>query len=147
MKQLNQYKVIIDNMSMRKNVILTDITRINTHISKRVESLGRIKSYQNEYVGNDKLPVTKSVPTLTRNLNSFTNKLQEIVILEEIEINKLEVLRASKLNELGKIEEKINLLEKLIAKLNKAHQYKLDTLEQLMLDEFALLNNMTKDAL
>lgn len=145
MKNTSQYQSIIDNLGLKKNAILSEITRVSMNINKRQESLTRIKSYQNEYVGTDKLPITKSIPTLSRNLDSFTNKLQEIVLLEENEIAKLEYLRDTKLNELSKIEEKINLLNKLIDHINKKHQYKLSMLEQLMLDEFAVLKNMTKD--
>lgn len=146
MEQINQYQNIIEAFKLKKDNLLADITRVNTLINKRVESLGRIKSYQNEYVVGEKLALSKSVPTLTRNLNSFTNKLQEIVLLEEIEIGKLESLRESKLIELGKIEEKILLLEKLTNDLNQKYQYQLNTLEQNMLDEFVLLKQMSKES-
>lgn len=146
MEQINQYQNIIEAFKLKKDTLLTDITRVNTLINKRVESLGRIKSYQNEYVVGEKLALSKAVPTLTRNLNSFTNKLQEIVLLEEVEIGKLESLRESKLNELGKIEEKIILLEKLTNDLNQKYQYQLNTLEQNMLDEFVLLKQMSKES-
>lgn len=145
MEQINQYQNIIDAFKLKKDTLLSDITRVNTLINKRVESLGRIKSYQNEYVVGEKLALSKSIPSLTRNLNSFTSKLQEIVHLEEIEIGKLESLRESKLVELGKIDEKISLLEKLTNDLNQKFQYQLNALEQNMLDEFVLLKQMSKE--
>ncbi len=135
MKDLRQIQVIQQALIKQKEKILALIVRINDMINKKHDAIKKMLSYQNDYASNDRFNLTKSIPALNKNLDSFYKKLNQIILMEENEISALEKKREERFREIEKIDQKISLMTQFESNKKQEIAYEDERSNQKMMDD------------
>lgn len=138
MKNLQQMHVINHSLTKEREKLFFEIVRMNTLIEKKKDLIKRMLSYQNEYKNNPSMHLTRSVPILTKNFESFSKKLQDIVIKEEREIKSLMQTRDTKVTKVNVLDQKIKLLQQFAQEVLREIQLNKDKVEQLNMDDLSV---------
>lgn len=144
MKNLQQIKVIHDALNKQRDGFLAEVSKINMIIKNKKESIKKILSYQGEYAEEGKFVLSKRVPILNKNLDTFKGKLNSIILAEENEIDKLMKIRESKFEEIKKIDKKIELMASFKANREGEIAYASQQSEQSELDELSSREHIRK---
>lgn len=145
MKNLHHIQIIRSALNKQKEKIELDIARINRMIKNKKMSIKKMLSYQNEYSDEKKFTLSKCVPLLNKNLDTFKRKLNNIIIAEEHEIDQLMKIRASKMEEAEKIHQKIQVMDGFKEKKEKELVYEAEKSEQVNQDEMSSEAHKRKD--
>lgn len=137
MKNLQQIKVIHTALNKEKDKILSEVGKINILIKNKKESIKKILSYQGEYADEKKFLLSKSIPILNKNLNTFKGKLNNIILNEENEIEKLIKIRAEKFIKIEEIDRKLELMDGFKVRREGELAYELQQLDQAESDELS----------
>ncbi len=71
MKNINQVKTIHTALTREKERLMGELTRLNLHINRKVESVKKIMAYYRDYSEGNHLDLSKTVPILSKNLDFF----------------------------------------------------------------------------
>jgi flagellar biosynthesis chaperone FliJ len=141
MKNINQVKTIHTALTREKERLMGELTRLNLHINRKVESVKKIMAYYRDYSEGNHLDLSKTVPILSKNLDFFSSRMLEIIKIEENEIANLMKHRGSKLSEIEKIENKIRLMNHFSDKITAEVNLQRETQEQMNLDELTTIKH------
>lgn len=145
MKNLQQIKVIHAALNKEKDKILSEVDKINVLIKNKKESIKKILSYQGEYSDEKKFILSKSIPILNKNLNTFKGKLNTIILNEENEIEKLVKIRAEKFSEIEKIDRKLELMDGFKERREGELAYEMQQADQAESDELSSAKHIRKN--
>lgn len=135
MKDLRQIQVIQQALTKQKEKVLSLVARINDMINKKQDAIKKMLSYQNDYASSDRFNLTKSIPVLNKNLDSFHKKLNQIILMEESEINELEKKREERFREIEKIDQKMSLMTQFETNKKQEIEYENERSNQKMIDD------------
>ncbi|VVC77111.1 hypothetical protein AQUSIP_24380 [Aquicella siphonis] len=138
MKNLSQISVVNDALHRQREALMTDLRRINVHIRKKEDSLQKIIAYQNEYTNGTHLSISRSVPVLSKNLDSFTKKMNDIIHAEEMEIGKLMKARGEKLKQIEALDNKLKIMTHFSENIRLEQAIKTENIEQMIMDEMSV---------
>lgn len=139
MKNIDQVKTIHSALTKEKEKLMSDLLRLNLNINKKMESVKKILAYYQDYSQGNHLSLSRSVPALNRNLDFFSNRMLEIIRMEENEIANLVKHRGSKLNEIEAIENKIRLMNHFADTIQSEMIQKSENLEQMTIDDLSVV--------
>lgn len=145
MKDLKQIKSVIMALEKDRERRLGEILRINAYIKKKMDMVTKMENYQKDYESGQQFDVTKSIPTLHKNLNAFINKIRTIIKAEEVEIEKLNQHKKVKLDELQKLDQKIQMIEHFKETAKQEKIMKSEVSEQLVLDDLSSIKHSRGD--
>ena len=145
MENIKNIQIIKKSFDQERKKYLYEITKVNNLIAKREATIRKISAYQNEYTNKDNLVLSRTIPTLSRNIDLFTGKIADIIEIEKIEIQKLERMKVSMVTKIGNIDHKIKLMNHFEerAKLEKAVQ--VEKSDQRELDDLASTAHLRGD--
>lgn len=138
MKNLKQISIIHDALSKERESLMTDVSSINHKIRQKQDSLKKIIFYQNEYANGVNLNLSRSVPVLSKNLNSFTRRMNEIIRAEELEIAKLAQTKEEKLRQLETLDNKLMVMNQFSENIRLEQVTRSEKAEQFNLDEMSV---------
>lgn len=139
MKNLQQINLISHSLGKDREKLLFEIVRLNTLIQRKMELIEKMASYQHEYSNNPQFNLTRSVPALNKNLESFARKIQGIVVKEKIEAEKLIQTRDAKVEKLNTLDQKIKLMQQFTENLQHEMVLAKDKVEQLNMDDLSVI--------
>lgn len=137
MKNLNQVQLIENALNKEREKLLMELSRINTYLNKKIESIKKVVAYQKEYAEGVHLNATRSIPMLHKNLDFFSNKMKDIIIVEEREIQKLKTIQQNKLKEIELIDNKVKLMSAFSESILSEMAVKLESAEQSGIDDLS----------
>jgi flagellar biosynthesis chaperone FliJ len=134
-KNIAQIKVINDALTREKERFMGELARINIHLENKLNTLHRFMEYIKDYNENANYSMSRTIPALNRNLDSFSKKLQQLILVEEKEVEKLTALRAQKIKHIEEIEQKIKVMDHFETIAVTEKQSRMERSEQAGLDE------------
>lgn len=137
MKNIRQIEIINRVLENKRKKHLLEISRLNRFIDTKLGNIKKILSYQSEYTDEARLKLTRTVPSLSNNLESFTQKMTDIINTEQIEIQKLNDNKRSIMAELEKIDGKISVVKNFEKQVKLEKQQKIEQIEQLLIDDLS----------
>jgi hypothetical protein len=137
MKDKQQINTIQQALSSQKELLVANVSNINMTINKKLVVLKKFIEYQKEYTEAEQFRISRSIPTLVRNLEVFTGKIAHLIRLEEKEVEDLVKKRYAKLEEILKIEQKLKLMQHFLTVIQSEQDYELSKMEQRVIDDMA----------
>ena len=137
MKKMHQIKLIHAALERDHKRYLQELAKMNLLIAKKTATIQKMQSYKKDYARDSNLTLTKSVPGLYKNLDAFIQKIDDVIKLEELEMAKVERMRASILQSLSKLDQKIKLMDIFSNRVVTEELFQENKLEQAMLDDLS----------
>ncbi len=97
MKNIAQIKVINNALGKERDKFMSELVKVNAYLETKMTTLKKFTDYLREYSESESYSLSRSVPALSRNMNSFSLRLQQIIMAEEKEIEKLVNLKNEKI--------------------------------------------------
>jgi flagellar biosynthesis chaperone FliJ len=138
MNQISQYEKINSFLAKECDVVKSRIMSISAMIHKKNDHIRQLISYEQEYEQNKSLVFSKSMPLFNQNMTSFIAKLHVVIMQENDAIIGLKRNRDGWMKKYQQLSAKTALIEKIINKIKRHQQIKLDVIEQGMLDEMTI---------
>jgi flagellar biosynthesis chaperone FliJ len=145
MKNLQQIKAIGDVLDAKKSKLIADHANIIAYIKRKLDNIQKFREYQKEYTAENHLLLSKSTPLLHKNLNSFLDKIESIILKEQHEIDMLELRRRGLQDEIEKFDQKINVMDKFEEKIHFDMKQRNERNEQSFMDDLAVNNKVRSD--
>jgi hypothetical protein len=122
MKNIAQIKVINNALSKEREYLLNELAQVTTHLDGHLKTLNKFMNYLREY-----------------------NELHQIILIEQKEIEKLQVLQKDKLKKIQEIEQKIHVMDHFEDVAVTEKRVRQDKSEQSNLDELNSLKHSRGD--
>lgn len=135
MQDIRQVQLMSKVISKQREKQLAELARVNSHIHKKMELIHKMSGYLNDYSDENRLQISRSIPTLSKNLLSFSKKIEVVIIEETKEVDRLKEIRSILVKEIESIEKKLDLMATFEEKIKQELAKKLERLEQIALDE------------
>lgn len=145
MKNLKQVQIIHTALSKEKDRLLSELSKMNLRVNKKMESVKRVLAYYREYSEGNHLSLSKSIPALHKNLDSFSNRMLDIVKIEEVEIANLVKHISSKLKEIEVVENKMKLMDHFSGTIISDNNVRLENIEQMTIDDLSSMKHTRGD--
>lgn len=137
MKNLKQVKLIEGVLHQEREKLLMELSKINTYLNKKIFSMQKVIAYQKEYAEGVHLNVTRSIPMLHKNLDFFSGKMKDIILVEEREIQKMVTIQQNKLKEIELIDKKVKLMSVFSKSIVSEMVMKMESYEQSSIDDLS----------
>lgn len=137
MKNLKQVEMIRNVLDKEREKLLLELSKINIYLNKKVSALQKVLAYQKEYAEGKHLNNTRSIPMLSKNLDTFSNKIKTIIINEEKEIEKLVHGQKKKLQEIESVDSKVRLMSVFSESIISEMLLKMEHIEQSSMDDLS----------
>ncbi len=133
----NDRQILLINKALRsqRDSFLSELTKINRFIEKKLANIKKIMLYQNEYSSNDNLKLSKTIPALHKNFNLFNKKIDKVIEIEEIEIENLKKTQKTMLDKIEELNQKIKVMNQFKEKSDLQKRMESEKKEQKYLDE------------
>lgn len=133
----NDRQILLINKALRtqRDSCLSELSKINRFIEKKLANIKKIMLYQNEYSSNDNLKLSKTIPALHKNFNLFNKKIDKVIEIEEIEIEKLKKTQKSMLDKIEELNQKIKVMNQFKERSDLQKRMESEKKEQKFLDE------------
>lgn len=142
MNDIKQIRLIIGSLQKDKERYLRELSAFNSAIFNKESMIAKMQDYQNDYLNNYNLKLSKSIPGLHQNITMFVKKIALVISQAEQEVCAIDNMKKQTLTRLQDIDKKIELMkvfeEKQLITLKKEE----DKQEQAALDDLA--SNMDK---
>lgn len=135
MQDIRQVQLMSQVISKQREKQLAELARVNSHIHKKMELIHKMSGYLNDYSDENRLQISRSIPALSKNLLSFSKKIEVVIIEETKEVDRLKEIRSILVKEIESIEKKLDLMATFEEKIKQELAKKLERLEQIALDE------------
>jgi len=139
MKDLNQIQLIQTALTKEKEKHLHELAIVVKNIEKKMLTISRMVVYQNEYVNADNLQLSKSIPSLTKNLYAFSEKITDLIQQAECEVLNMQKTKETILQSIEKVDNKIKLMNVFEEKAKREVFLKTERQEQTIADDLASL--------
>lgn len=136
MKNARQIQLIHKTLTKEKDGFLFELGKLNKTINNKLASIQRMIAYEKEYLQGDNLKLSKTKPALSKNLQSFTKQINDVVKQAQYELDTMHKTQTFLHKQIEEIDKKIELMKvfndrikvNLVTKANKAEQTLLDDL-------------------
>jgi len=145
MKNIAQIKVINNALNKEREKFLFELARINLFIENKLNTLRKFMDYMRDYTEGESFNLSRSIPSLNRNLNSFSTKIQQIILMEEKEIERLLYLKGQKLKNIAEIEQKIKVMDHFEDVAITERHVRMENHEQSSMDELNSIKHTRGD--
>lgn len=135
MKNLGQIKVINKILENDKKNHLLQLGQVNHMIERKIANLKKILLYKSEYTNKENLTLTRRVPALSQNLENFTQKISDLITKEESEITKLQQSKKLIIEDINKLDNKINVMQTFADRAKNEIRIKKEQIEQSNMDD------------
>lgn len=139
MKNEGQINIINKSLQFERDKMLQELNRINIYLSRKIASMKKILSYRDEYTKGNKLKISRSVPALLCNLESFTSRIHSLLREEENEIEKAKGMQRTVIGKIEKLDQKIKLMNGYRAEIKYAAMMEKEKIEQRLSDDLSSL--------
>jgi len=146
MKNLNQIQVIQNALSKEKEKYFHELTNVLKNIEKKMMTISRMIVYQNEYANTDNLKLSKSIPSLTKNLYAFSGKIADLIQKAEIEIVNMKKTKETILQSIEQLENKKKLMNIFEEKAKKEIFLQAEKQEQAIADDLVSMKHAGGDS-
>ncbi|MHB1948804.1 MAG: flagellar FliJ family protein [Gammaproteobacteria bacterium] len=137
MKNEAQVKMIHKNLMSEKDGFLFELSKINKVINQKMATIQKMLSYQHEYLYGDHLKLSKTNPTLSKNLHLFTKQIDDVVKQAQMELDSIKSTQSYLLKKIADINKKIELMNVFHKRINDAKVDKEKRAEQSLLDDLS----------
>ena len=137
MNDIHQIELITNSLLKEKEKYLFELEKINTSIKNKLSMIDKMKSYQDDYLNNSNLMLSKSIPVLHKNINFFVKRINVVISQAESEISSLGKMKISILESVEKINRKIDLMDVFAKKSKSALKMQEEKREQNTLDDLS----------
>lgn len=110
MQDLNQVKLLSKVIGKEKEKHLYELANINRSIATKLNLVNKMAGYLQEYHDQSNLTVSKSSPSLTHNLASFTKKIDLVIAQTNTEIEKLQHSKHELIKKIEDYDQKLELM-------------------------------------
>lgn len=142
MQDLHQIEVIKKALEKERERYIFDLAKQNEMIAKKVHLTQKMSSYLSEYTNDKNFKMSKSIPSLYINLNSFSHQIEDVIEKTEIEITHLKKSTMILFGKIEKIDQKIKLMDVFSDRIVQAKILKNEKREQLALDDLAAIKQI-----
>lgn len=137
MKSLRQIEIITKILDAERDKHLAEIGRLNDAITKKIANIQRIQSYQKEYSDSNNLRLSRTVPILSQNLESFTMKIADLIAKEYLEIDKFNQAKERVMKALNVIDGKISVMNNFANRIKNEMETQANKQEQAIIDDLS----------
>ena len=142
MKNLSQIQVIQTALTKEKEKHLHELAIVVKNIDKKMTMINRMVVYQNEYVNSDNLKISKSIPSLIKNLYAFSGKMDDLIKKAEIEIVEMQKTKEAILTTIEQVDNKIKVMNIFEESAKKEAFLKAEKREQAMADDLVSIKHV-----
>ncbi|MDR3476546.1 MAG: hypothetical protein P4M14_00765 [Gammaproteobacteria bacterium] len=137
MENLKNIQIIKKSYDLERKKFVFEMHKVNNLIARREATIQKITAYKKEYTHQDNLKLSKSIPALSKNIDMFTAKIDGIIDIEKVEIEKLMKIKSSIISKIASIDHKIKLMGHFEEKAKAAKALKIEKSEQTSLDDLS----------
>ncbi len=137
MKNLHQIQLIQTALTKEKEKYLHELEIVSKNIEKKMMTISRMVVYQNEYINIDNLKLSKSIPSLTKNLYAFSGKIADLIQQAEIEVVHMQKTKKTILRSIEQVDNKVKLMNVFEEKAKRELFLKMEIQEQTLADDLA----------
>lgn len=145
MKDIRQIKLINQKLEQQKFNYQIDLTKTNKLIEKKTISHNRMLSYRNDYINSEKLQITRIMPNLNININLFIKKINNVIYITEVEIDKLKEEKKIIEDKLAEVDKKIDLMSMFENNIKKIIKIQQEQSEQSALDDMVANDDFRRE--
>ncbi len=145
MKNIAQIKVINNALSKERDRFMSELVKVNAYLENKMTTLKKFTDYLREYADSESFSLSRSVPALSRNMNSFSQRIQEIIMAEEKEVEKLVKLKNEKIKNIEELDRKMKAMDHFEATAMTEKREKSEKSEQSNIDELNSIKHTRGD--
>jgi len=144
MKNIAQIKVINNALGKERDKFMSELVKVNAYLENKMATLKKFTDLR-EYAESESFSLSRSVPALSRNMNSFSQRLQEIILAEEKEVEKLVKLKNEKIKNIEEVDRKMKAMDHFEATAVAEQREKFEKTEQSSIDELNSIKHTRGD--
>lgn len=137
MDNIKQIQVVSKALNKEKDKFLFELARTLNLIEKKHSLIKKMSDYLKDYFDESNLQKSKLVPTLAKNLNSFSLQIENVIAQTEGEIVRLKRSSEVLMSKVQRIDQKINVMDVFANRIKSAKLYKAEKLEQSSIDDIS----------
>lgn len=145
MSKQQQLNAILMALNKQKDSMLLDLGKVESLIKLRMASIKKIINYQSEYNHKERYQLSRSIPSLSKNMSSFADKIKALILNEQQEVERLIITKNIKLNEITIINKKIDYFTELLKNSQHKAHLALEKNDQVTLDDLSALKHTWGD--
>ncbi|MEO8400366.1 MAG: hypothetical protein ABI597_01045 [Gammaproteobacteria bacterium] len=110
MNNSRQIALISTMLGKERECYLFELSKVISFMEKKIATIKKMISYQNDYYTSEHLQLSRSVPALNKNLNAFSRKMTDVIQQAEQELVQLQKNKDKILSSIEDVDNKIRLM-------------------------------------